>query len=74
MVYARWMSRKRIGPWGHLLGAPDVALYLGLSGTYLNKMQPSDIVKDLSNSFHSVSVFQVDRDHRRKCIDRAFSY
>jgi len=61
-------------PWGHLLGDPDVALHLGLSGTYLNKMLPSDIVKNLSNSFHSVSVFQVDRDHRKKGIDPDFSY
>lgn len=61
-------------PWGHLLGDPDVALHLGLSGTYLNKMLPSDTVKDLSNNFHSVSVFQVDKDHRKKGIDSAFSY
>ena len=61
-------------PWGHLLGDPNVALHLGLSGTYLNKMLPSDIVKSLSNSFHSVSVLQVDKDHRKKGIDRAFSY
>jgi SAM-dependent methyltransferase len=61
-------------PWGHLLGDPDVALHLGLSGTYLNKMLPSCIVKDLASNFHSVSVFQVDKDHRKKGIDHSFSY
>jgi len=61
-------------PWSHLLGDPDVALHLELSGTYLNKMLPSDIVKILSNGFHSVSVLQVDKDHRKKGIDSAFSY
>jgi len=61
-------------PWGHLLGDQDVANHLGLSGTYLNKMLPSDIVKDLSNNLHSVSVFQVDKDHRKKGVDSAFSY
>jgi len=61
-------------PWGHLFGDPEVAFHLGLSGTYLNKMLPSDVVKELSNNFHSVSVFQVDKDHRKKGVDRAFSY
>lgn len=61
-------------PWGHLLGDQDVAHHLRLSGTYLNKMLPSDIVKDLSNNLHSVSVFQVDKDHRKKGVDSAFSY
>jgi hypothetical protein len=31
-------------------------------------------VKNLLNSFHSVSVFQVDRDLRAKGIDHAFSF
>ncbi len=61
-------------PWGHLLGDQDVAHHLGLSGTYLNKMLPGDIVRDISNNFHSVSVFQVDKDHGKKGIDSSFSY
>lgn len=61
-------------PWGHLVGDPDVALHLGLSGTYLNKMQPSDIVRDLSDNFHSVSIFQVDKAHRKKGVDGDFSH
>ncbi len=61
-------------PWGHLTGDPEVTHHLRLSGTYLNKMLPSDIAKDLSSNLHSVSVFQVDKDHRKKGIDSSFSY
>jgi len=61
-------------PWGHLLGDEEVGRYLELSGTFLNKMQPEEITKVLSESFAPLAVMQVDAEHRKKGADPGFRY
>ena len=61
-------------PWGHLLGDKEVERYLELSGTFLNKMQPEEITKALSESFAPLTVMQVDSEHRKKGANPGFRY
>lgn len=64
----------RSHPWGHLLGDHEVERYLQLSGTFLNKLRPEEIVEILSESFDPLSVVQVDAEHRKKDSDSGFRY
>jgi SAM-dependent methyltransferase len=61
-------------PWGHLLGDKEVVRYLELSGTFLNKMQPEEITKVLSEAFAPIALMQVDAEHRKKGVDPGFRY
>jgi SAM-dependent methyltransferase len=61
-------------PWGHLLGDKEVERYLELSGTSLNKLQPGEITKVLSESFAPLAVMQVDAEHRKKGSGTGFKY
>lgn len=61
-------------PWGHLLHNPDIETIMRKSRTCLNKMHPGQIVEVLSDHLDTVSVFQLDRHHNKKGVDREFEY
>jgi len=61
-------------PWGHLLGDSRFERYNRLTGTYLNKKRPEDVLSALSSKFELVSFHQVDASHRKKGVDSGFMY
>lgn len=61
-------------PWGHLLGDSRVDDWLKLSGTYLNRKTPSEIVGVLSTDFDEIFVHSLDKDHNVHGVDSGFSF
>lgn len=61
-------------PWGHLLGDSSVDSYLRLSGIFLNRLPPEEIIRILSKYYHPLQIYSVDANHLKKGIDRGFSY
>lgn len=59
-------------PWGHLTGDSRVDSWLKLSGTYLNKKMPYEIVCALSNDFNSIAVHRLDKNHNVEGVDDGF--
>lgn len=59
-------------PWGHLRDDADVRRWLTMSGTYLNKLSPDEIVRILSRDFQAVAVHRLDRNHNVNGFDNDY--